>query len=141
MTDHPHTRETAWIEEAACREVDPELFYIPGAERAAQAICRGCDVSDSCLSYALARDEPYGVWGGMTDRQRRKLLRENGMKPALELGPCDRCGRIRYSSHYGTLLPEGGVWNGNNKSRSRKLCAECDPDTEDAESHAKGVAA
>ncbi|MEV7908058.1 WhiB family transcriptional regulator [Streptomyces anulatus] len=81
-----------WQDRAACRQVDPELFFpavndvtgSPGAETRAYAkakkICARCPVRSQCAAYALARDERYGLWGGMTPRQRQRLL--NRMKAA-----------------------------------------------------------
>jgi WhiB family redox-sensing transcriptional regulator len=66
-----------WTDHAACLGKDPELFYPPKGENAqdAKAICRVCPVAIICLNYALARRERYGVWGGMTEKERRRLLR------------------------------------------------------------------
>lgn len=132
MADEPLGQETDWRHLGACREVDPETFYIPAEEHMAKAICRGCDVRETCLADALRRDEPWGIWGAMNRRQRNKLLRETGMKPGRALGPCDECGRTRYSARYGKMLPPGGVWTYRDQSHGRKLCTECAPadDTE-----------
>ena len=71
-----------WQEEAACRGMDTELFYLPENSRgtnkqtivtAAKKICATCTVKSECLEYALAIDEPYGVWGGMSEEERRYL--------------------------------------------------------------------
>jgi WhiB family transcriptional regulator, redox-sensing transcriptional regulator len=68
---------SSW-ELAACQRVDPELFFpvsAIGPARAqvaqAKAICAGCGVRKICLDYALATRQPHGVWGGMTEDERR----------------------------------------------------------------------
>lgn len=66
-----------WKSLARCRGVDPELFHPhpdeDGAE--AKAICASCPVRESCLEHALTRREKLGVWGGLTERERRRELR------------------------------------------------------------------
>lgn len=62
-----------WRERAACQHTDPRLFFGYRHAAAAKAVCGGCPVADECLAYALANQEPVGVWGGLTveERQRR----------------------------------------------------------------------
>ena len=69
--------EREWQEYGACRETDPEAFYPLEGESTAPAkqVCAGCEVREECLEYALANRETHGVWGGLSDRQRRKLWR------------------------------------------------------------------
>lgn len=71
--------ETTWRAFARCRGSHPSFFFPPeedGADvRAAQAICSECPVAAQCLESALAAGEHYGVWGGTTPRDRRRLLR------------------------------------------------------------------
>ncbi|MDA8313969.1 MAG: WhiB family transcriptional regulator [Actinomycetota bacterium] len=66
-----------WIEQANCRGVDPELFFPARGEptRDAKALCKGCVVREECLDYALAHGERWGIWGGTTERDRRRLRR------------------------------------------------------------------
>jgi len=66
-----------WMRDALCAEVDPELFYPESGEsnRDAKRICAGCEVRAECLGYALAHREGHGVWGGTTERERRRLRR------------------------------------------------------------------
>ncbi|MEO6881449.1 MAG: WhiB family transcriptional regulator [Mycobacteriaceae bacterium] len=65
-----------WVARAACREVDPERLFVEGAaQREATVICRSCPVQLECLADALDHREPFGVWGGLTERERRALLR------------------------------------------------------------------
>lgn len=66
----------AWVSRAVCRGVDPELLFVRGAaQRAATVICRHCPVQVECLADALDNRVPFGVWGGLTERERRALLR------------------------------------------------------------------
>ena len=66
-----------WHERALCAQTDPEAFFPEkgGSTREAKKICQGCPVKDECLEYALAHDERFGIWGGMSERERRRLKR------------------------------------------------------------------
>ncbi|WP_298182693.1 WhiB family transcriptional regulator [Saccharomonospora sp.] len=73
-----------WRHHAACRDEDPELFFPvsdmgPGAQQTAQAkaVCARCPVREECLRYALDNGLDYGIFGGLTERERRDLLRRN----------------------------------------------------------------
>jgi WhiB family redox-sensing transcriptional regulator len=68
----------AWRQRAACRGVDPDIFYPASDEEAeaAKAICAACPVREACLEYALANRERDGVWGGATERERRRIVRQ-----------------------------------------------------------------
>lgn len=68
---------TQWMMRARCRDFDPEVFFVRGAKqsRRAQRICERCCVRQQCLSYAIDHQIEFGVWGGLTERQRRRLLR------------------------------------------------------------------
>jgi WhiB family transcriptional regulator, redox-sensing transcriptional regulator len=65
----------AWQADALCAQTDPEAFFPEkgGSTRDAKRICSGCDVKAQCLDYALANDERFGIWGGLSERERRKL--------------------------------------------------------------------
>lgn len=67
-----------WRQNAACRGVEPDIFYPVSEEEAdpAKAICAVCNVRTACLEYALAHRERDGVWGGATEKERRRLLRQ-----------------------------------------------------------------
>ena len=64
-----------WQERALCAQTDPEAFFPEkgGSTREAKKVCTGCDVKAECLEYALANDERFGIWGGLSERERRKL--------------------------------------------------------------------
>jgi WhiB family redox-sensing transcriptional regulator len=71
------TRIPAWRQHAACRGVDPDIFYPVSDEEAddAKAICALCPVEHACLEWALSNRESDGVWGGATERERRRIIR------------------------------------------------------------------
>ena len=65
-----------WSRSAACRDTDPDLLFVQGAaQNRVKAICAGCSVRTECLADALDNEIEFGVWGGMTERERRALLR------------------------------------------------------------------
>ncbi|HLT66987.1 MAG TPA: WhiB family transcriptional regulator [Microbacterium sp.] len=67
-----------WQSEALCAQTDPEAFFPEkgGSTRDAKRICESCDVRAQCLEYALANDERFGIWGGLSERERRRLKKE-----------------------------------------------------------------
>jgi WhiB family redox-sensing transcriptional regulator len=71
------TEDDQWQERALCAQTDPEAFFPEkgGSTREAKRICMGCEVRDACLDYALAHDERFGIWGGLSERERRRLKR------------------------------------------------------------------
>jgi WhiB family transcriptional regulator, redox-sensing transcriptional regulator len=72
--------EPGWQEQALCAQTDPEAFFPEkgGSTREAKRICSGCEVRAECLEYALANDERFGIWGGLSERERRRLRRRAG---------------------------------------------------------------
>jgi WhiB family transcriptional regulator, redox-sensing transcriptional regulator len=66
-----------WQDRALCAQTDPEAFFPEkgGSTREAKKICLGCEVRNDCLEYALAHDERFGIWGGLSERERRRLKR------------------------------------------------------------------
>jgi WhiB family transcriptional regulator, redox-sensing transcriptional regulator len=69
---------TAWVSKARCRATDPDELFVRGAaQRKAAAICRQCPVILECGADALDNQVEFGVWGGMTERQRRALLKQH----------------------------------------------------------------
>ncbi|HEX7354320.1 MAG TPA: WhiB family transcriptional regulator [Mycobacteriales bacterium] len=73
----PPAGELAWQERALCAQTDPESFFPEkgGSTREAKRVCTSCEVSAECLEYALAHDERFGIWGGLSERERRRLRR------------------------------------------------------------------
>jgi WhiB family redox-sensing transcriptional regulator len=66
-----------WQADALCAQTDPEAFFPEkgGSTRDAKRICTGCEVKAQCLEYALQNDERFGIWGGLSERERRRLRR------------------------------------------------------------------
>jgi WhiB family redox-sensing transcriptional regulator len=66
-----------WQERALCAQTDPEAFFPEkgGSTREAKKVCTDCEVKAECLDYALANDERFGIWGGLSERERRRLRR------------------------------------------------------------------
>ncbi|MEU6642520.1 WhiB family transcriptional regulator [Saccharomonospora sp. NPDC046836] len=78
-----------WRHRAACRDEDPELFFPvtdlgPGAQQTARAkaVCARCPVREQCLRYALDNGLDHGIFGGMTERERRELVRRRHTRSA-----------------------------------------------------------
>ena len=70
--------DRTWVMEALCRETDPDELFVRGAaQRRAAVICRNCPVMQECGAEALDNKVEFGVWGGMTERQRRALLKQH----------------------------------------------------------------
>lgn len=86
--------ENDWRPEAACRGLDPELFFSSDdivnrqerleQEAEAKAVCTRCTVRNDCLSYALDAGERYGIWGGLNPQERRALGRSRSQDAAAE---------------------------------------------------------
>ena len=75
-TTRPGVWDEKWTDRARCRGGSPdELFAKGAAQQSAKAICQRCPVVAECLADALDNRTEYGVWGGMTERERRALLR------------------------------------------------------------------
>jgi WhiB family transcriptional regulator, redox-sensing transcriptional regulator len=70
--------DRAWVSKGLCRETDPDALFVRGAaQRKAAAICRHCPVLQECAAEALDNKVEYGIWGGMTERRRRVLLKQH----------------------------------------------------------------
>jgi WhiB family redox-sensing transcriptional regulator len=71
-------QEQDWQERALCAQTDPEAFFPEkgGSTREAKKICGGCEVRTECLEYALAHDERFGIWGGLSERERRRIRKQ-----------------------------------------------------------------
>lgn len=69
----------AWHRDALCAQTDPEAFFPErgGSTREAKKVCFMCDVTDACLKYALSNDERFGIWGGLSERERRRLKKKS----------------------------------------------------------------
>jgi WhiB family redox-sensing transcriptional regulator len=86
----PVMEEWEWQYQGACRDLDPEAFFHPDGERgprrrnrenAAKAVCASCPVIAACRAHALAVQEPYGIWGGLSEDDRVAILERQGVTP------------------------------------------------------------
>lgn len=70
--------DLSWQDYANCRGGDADLFFPErgASTRKAKAICHACDVRQACLEFALVNGEKFGIWGGMSERERRRVRRE-----------------------------------------------------------------
>jgi WhiB family transcriptional regulator, redox-sensing transcriptional regulator len=73
----PDTLASDWRADAACREIDIDVFFAvdEASQREAIAICEACPVRAECLEYAITAREQYGVWGGVREQDRKRLVR------------------------------------------------------------------
>lgn len=71
--------QLAWQADALCAQTDPEAFFPEkgGSTRDAKKVCGACPVKQQCLEYALSNDERFGIWGGMSERERRRLRKKS----------------------------------------------------------------
>ena len=86
----PVMEEWEWQYKGACRDLDPEMFFHPDGERgprrrnrenAAKAVCAACPVIAACRAHALSVQEPYGIWGGLSEDDRAVILERQGVTP------------------------------------------------------------
>ncbi len=75
LDDFGDEGELGWQTDALCAQTDPEAFFPEkgGSTRDAKKVCGACNVKAQCLEYALANDERFGIWGGLSERERRRL--------------------------------------------------------------------
>lgn len=85
-------RPELWTEKALCAQTDPDAFFPEkgGTTKPGKRICQGCEVRDECLKYALDNDERFGIWGGLSERERRRLKRELPPPPPAQF-TCKNC--------------------------------------------------
>lgn len=75
-----------WVADALCSQTDPESFFPEkgGSTREAKRVCRTCTVAAECLDWALDNDERFGIWGGLSERERRALKRALNAQPTCQ---------------------------------------------------------
>jgi WhiB family redox-sensing transcriptional regulator len=80
--------ERRWQEEANCLGVDPDLFFPErgASTREAKEVCRGCVVRGQCLEFALQNGEKFGIWGGLSERERRRIRRQRAQAARSIIG-------------------------------------------------------
>ncbi len=78
--------EPVWQRQANCMGVEPDLFFPErgASTREAKEVCRGCVVQEDCLEYALANGEKFGIWGGLSERERRRIRRRRSLERRTE---------------------------------------------------------
>src|SRR5215475_13306908 len=95
-----------WPSQAACRTGNPDALFVQGAEQnVAKRICRSCPVRYECLADALDNRIEFGVWGGMTERERRALLRRHPQVASWK--KTFEAALVREGSKKGDLVPTG----------------------------------
>ena len=74
--------DRGWQARSNCMGVDPDLFFPErgASTREAKEVCRGCVVREDCLEFALDNGEKFGIWGGMSERERRRLRRARALE-------------------------------------------------------------
>jgi WhiB family redox-sensing transcriptional regulator len=110
-----------WVQDAACAQVDPDLFFPEGRGHhapEAKAICSRCPVKKPCLAYALRNNEEHGVWGGASAHERIQL------RPApVKQTHCSRGHEFTEpNTRHSTYTTKDGT------VRGRRLCKQCDKD-------------
>ncbi len=78
IADPTESQKEQWWDLANCLGVEPNLFYPErgASTREAKEVCRGCAVRDNCLEYAIDNGEKFGIWGGLSERERRRVRRQ-----------------------------------------------------------------
>ena len=78
--------EAGWQLEANCLGVDPDLFFPErgASTKEAKAVCKGCVVREVCLEFALQNGEKFGIWGGLSERERRRIRRQRALDRAAK---------------------------------------------------------
>ncbi|RFZ41381.1 Transcriptional regulator WhiB2 [Mycobacterium marinum] len=81
-------QDERWKAQALCAQTDPDAFFPEkgGTTRPAKRVCLSCPVRKQCLDYALDHDERFGIWGGFSERERRRLKRGHDVTPTLQHG-------------------------------------------------------
>ena len=76
--------DQSWQLYANCLGVDPDLFFPErgASTKEAKSVCKGCVVREDCLEYALANGEKFGIWGGLSERERRRIRRQRALARA-----------------------------------------------------------
>lgn len=77
MVDSTKLQHQSWVELARCRGAEDDLFPEGKQQKRAAAVCMGCPVRQECLIEALDNRLEWGIWGGLTERERRALLRQH----------------------------------------------------------------
>jgi hypothetical protein len=114
MSDEPTLSYTVerWTAAGACRGMDAESFFPIRGEstRAAKQVCSECPVTDECLDYALRTSQRYGIWGGKSEQERRRLRAvRNKRGPAVAMDRYRRAAEIAVAAHKAGQIPSRAV--------------------------------
>lgn len=92
--DAPLIKPEPWMADGLCGQTDPEMFFPEkgGSTKNAKKVCAACPVKAECLDYALERDQRFGIWGGLSERERRRLR-----APRKEKAQAPRAARVEWS--------------------------------------------
>ena len=104
--------DNSWQDQANCLGVDPDLFFPErgASTREAKEVCRGCVVRAECLEFALQNGEKFGIWGGLSERERRRIRRQRAQAARSVLGglpsrTCRSASRATSSGWFSKLAP------------------------------------
>jgi WhiB family redox-sensing transcriptional regulator len=101
-----------WRDSALCAQTDPDEFFPEkgGSTRDAKKVCRSCDVRTECLEYALETDQKHGIWGGLSERERRRL-RRGEIAPVVIISE-KTCTKCRTPKPFSEFSRRGGTSSG-----------------------------
>lgn len=76
-----------WQDEGLCAQVGPEMFFLDVGQssKSAKEMCRSCPVLEQCREYAIVHDERFGIWGAMSERERKKERTARGLPPMCQI--------------------------------------------------------
>ncbi|MDQ5914013.1 MAG: WhiB family transcriptional regulator, redox-sensing transcriptional regulator [Patescibacteria group bacterium] len=88
VSDDQDNNENGWQNLSNCLGVDPDLFFPErgASTREAKEVCKGCVVRGDCLEYALSNGEKFGIWGGLSERERRRIRKQRAVARRSTLG-------------------------------------------------------
>ena len=145
MTAYPRDVADDWRSRAVCRGVDPEVFFTEESVVEAKAACAACPVAARCLEAALALDERYGVWGGLTRVQRARLPRQQERAHSAAVfvrgRACRDAGGTQkgYDRHYRAGEPPCDACREASRALRARRRAERDADAASASARPVGV--
>ena len=89
LAERPDDGVLKWMDQALCPQTDPEIFFPEkgGSTREAKRVCAKCPVLEECLDYAIESDQRYGIWGGLSERERRIRRAQLSRAKAASGGP------------------------------------------------------
>jgi len=127
MDDLPalYVEPQPWMAAARCRNVDPDLFFPtkggPDVTAHAKAVCAQCPVRTECLEYAVENGERYGVWGGLSPKERRPLVRERRRLAPLKAIAHGTNRGYRMHHHRGEVPCAACLWAHSQDMKAYKL--------------------